>query len=204
MCLIIQKPAGRRIPDEFLRNAWTTNPDGWGSFQRVDGQLVRRRGLQLEDLLHYNRSLGPREEVNIHLRRATYGPVNMAMTHPFVVTPDLLMMHNGTLHPLAPESRAVSDTCELARLLDDMLHGLSPDQAAALIRSEGFVRLTAPLIDGSMVLLLDRDGLVRLGRDWHTVGEGEWDASMHGIRVSNTYSWTRQGEPAQVELALAA
>jgi len=73
-----------------------------------------------------------------------------------------------------------------------MLAGLSDVQAAQLIRSEGLARLLAPLIDGSMVVLLDGQGPVRLGRAWHTVDDGHWDASMAGIQVSNTHTWRWQ------------
>ena len=55
--------------------------------------------------------------------------------------------------------------------------------------SEGFARLIGPLIHGSMVLLLDRDGVVRLGREWHRVAADEWWPSMHGIEVSNARTW---------------
>ena len=85
----------------------------------------------------------------------------------------------------------------LARLLRNMLAGLDDAQAQALLRSEGFARLMAPLVQGSMVLLFDAQGAVRLGRDWHTVQAHEWDGEMPGIQVSNTHAWTpKPGMPA--------
>jgi hypothetical protein len=70
-----------------------------------------------------------------------------------------------------------------------MLAGLDDTQAQALLRSEGFGRLMAPLVQGSMVVLFDAQGAVRLGRDWHTVQTHEWDGEMPGIQVSNTHAW---------------
>ena len=191
MCLIIKKPFGRRIASDFLENAWQRNPHGWGCFHLDQGEVVWARGLQLRELIDHNASLPLDAEVYLHLRRATYGEVNHDMTHPYVVRPGVLLMHNGNIAHLAPQDTARSDTSELARLLRDMLSGLSDDQAAALIRSQGFRALTAPLIDGSMVVLMDAKGPVHLGRDWHTVQAADWSEAMAGMDVSNVHTWGR-------------
>lgn len=191
MCLIIKKPFGRRIASDFLENAWQRNPHGWGCFHLDQGEVVWARGLQLRELIDHNASLPLDAEVYLHLRRATYGEVSHDMTHPYVVRPGVLLMHNGNIAHLAPQDTARSDTSELARLLRDMLSGLSDDQAAALIRSQGFRALTAPLIEGSMIVLLDRHGPVHLGRDWHTVGAADWSEAMAGMDVSNVHTWGR-------------
>lgn len=189
MCLIIKKPAGRRITLDFLENAWKRNSHGWGTFHVEDGRVVWARGLRFEELVAHNARLPFDTEVYIHVRKATFGHVNEAMAHPYFVRDGLMLMHNGSIHHLAPQDETRSDTFELARLLHDMLAGLDDVQAAVLIRSQGFARLTAPLVDGSMVVLIDRHGTVRLGRDWHVVKDHEWDGVMPGIEVSNTHAW---------------
>lgn len=189
MCLIIKKPAGRAICADFLKNAWQRNFDGWGCFFVQDERVVWARGLHFEELLDYNRHLPANVEACIHLRKATYGHVNHDMAHPYQVRPGLMLMHNGSIPHLAPQDPSVSDTAELARLLGDLLAGLSDEQAAAMVRSQGFARLTAPLIEGSMVVLMDKGGLVRLGREWHTVKSCEWPGVMTGIEVSNSHTW---------------
>lgn len=204
MCLIIKKPSGRRIPRDFLENVHRKNPDGWGCFFARGEQLVWDRGLGFDGLLQLNASLPTDAEVYLHLRQATYGRVTTEMAHPFAVTPGLLLMHNGSLHPLAPDDAANSDTWELARLLRSLLGGLSEAQAASLLRSEGFAKLTAPLLDGSMVVLLDKRGAISLGRPWHTVGREEWEWPVAGIDVSNTYAWTPQCAALLAPTAVAA
>src|SRR6218665_3673030 len=192
MCLIIKKPPGRRITADFLDNAWRHNHHGWGFFHRdggAHGGLVWARGLSYDELIAHNARLPLDTEVYLHLRRATHGDVNHDMAHPFVVHPGLLLMHNGSIDCLAPQDTEVSDTAELARMLRDMLSGLSAAQVTSLIRSQGFRALTAPLIEGSMVLLLDAEGVVRLGRAWHTVRREDWDEAMAGVEVSNTHTW---------------
>lgn len=191
MCLIIKKPFGRRIASDFLENAWQGNSHGWGCFHLVPDQVVWTRGLDLDELMAHNARLPLDAEVYLHLRRATYGEINHDMAHPYVVRQGLLLMHNGSIAHLAPQDTTRSDTSELARLLRDMLEGLSDAQASALIRSQGFRALTAPLIEGSMVILMDAKGPVRLGRDWYTVQAADWNEGMAGIEVSNSHTWGR-------------
>jgi hypothetical protein len=192
MCLIIKKPPGRRIAADFLENAWRHNDHGWGCFQVGQNGIVWERGLRLEELIAHNAGFQLDTEVYVHLRRATYGEVNDDMAHPHVVREGLLLMHNGSIAHLAPQDASRSDTSELARLLSDMLDGLSDAQVAGVIRSQGFRALTAPLIEGSMVVLMDSQGPVRLGRAWHTVQTADWDEAMAGIEVSNSHTWGRQ------------
>jgi len=194
MCLIIKKPAGRTIAAEFLHNAWQDNPHGWGCFHLVQGRPVWARGMSLAGLVEHNRSLPGHAEVYLHLRKATYGPVSPSLAHPHMVREGLLLMHNGSIDHLAPADTAISgpssDTTELAACLRDVLAGLSDAQAARMLRSDGLARLLAPLIHGSMLVLLDAHGAVRLGRDWLSIGPAHWwDAAMAGIEVSNTHTW---------------
>jgi predicted glutamine amidotransferase len=198
MCLIIKKPAGRHIGTDFLRHAWRHNAHGWGCFHAEQGQLVWQRGLQLDELIAHNKRLPLDAEVYLHLRRATHGAINHAMAHPHVVRPGLLLMHNGSIAQLVPSDPARSDTAELARLLRDMLHGLDDAQVTTLLRTEGFRRLMAPLVDGSMVILMDGRGPVHLGRAWHTIEAAQWDASMAGIEVSNVHTWVRHRTEAEL------
>jgi hypothetical protein len=189
MCLIIKKPAGRRLCDEFIANAWLKNPDGWGSLHLQAGQPLPAKGLALDALLAHNQTLPVHQEVFVHLRKATYGPVNHQLAHPFRVRDGLYLMHNGNIDALAPTDPEQSDTAVLAGLINNLLTGLGARQAARLLRSEGFARLTAPLLQGSMVVLLDHAGAVRLGRDWQVVQTGQWHSGMCGVEVSNTHTW---------------
>lgn len=189
MCLIIQKPPGRTVSADFLRNAWDHNPHGWGLFHLSEGQPVQARGMALAALLEHNARLPLHSEAYLHLRKATYGGVCPTLVHPHTVRDGLLLMHNGSIDHLAPDDPACSDTVELARVLHDLLWGLTDAQAARLVRSQGLARLIAPLIDGSTVVLLDAQGSVRLGRRWHRLDVGHWDETMAGLEVSNLTNW---------------
>lgn len=190
MCLIVRKPAQRSVPADFLERAWQRNHDGWGSVRWQAGRAVTTRGMSLDELQAHVAALPVREEVLIHLRRATHGPVNLEMAHPIEVCPGIVLMHNGRIDSLAAPDNAVSDTYELARLLGQWLAPLPPPAASRVLRGEGFSRLLAPVIGDSMVVLADSRGWLRLGRAWHLVTAQDWqDRAMHGIEVSNRHTW---------------
>lgn len=190
MCLIIHKPAQRTVPAGFLARAWLRNGDGWGTVRWRAGRCVSTRGMGLDQLQAHVAALPPREEVLIHLRRATHGPIDLSMAHPFEVCPGMVLMHNGRIDALAPTNGAVSDTHELARLLGQWLAPLPAAAASRVLRSEGFARLLAPVLGDSMVVLADARGWLRLGRPWHWVEPGDWhEPAMHGLAVSNRHTW---------------
>ncbi|NDY93301.1 hypothetical protein [Ideonella livida] len=203
MCLILKKPAGRTIPADFLQHVWQHNPDGWGLCHRAGTpdapRLAWTKGMALAELLVHNAHLPREAEAWLHLRRATVGPVSHDMAHPHLVrdTPQggLLLLHNGTLETLRPGAAPApcSDSAELARLLGELMHGLEEAQAARLLRSPALARLLQPLLAGSMVVLLDAQGEVCLGRDWVTLQAGHWSADMAGLAVSNLQAWQPRG-----------
>lgn len=47
---------------------------------------------------------------------------------------------------------------------------------------------------GSMLVLMDVQGAVRLGREWHQVHAADWHVDMTGIEVSNLHTWGRQAD----------
>jgi hypothetical protein len=99
MCLIIHKPRHAQVPVDLLRSAAEHNPDGFGlmAFGASSWVNVTRRRTTCFNALHRAyRSVGDQECV-IHLRLRTRGGITAANTHPFRVTPDVYMVHNGTL-----------------------------------------------------------------------------------------------------------
>jgi hypothetical protein len=97
MCLIIHKPAGEFIPEDLLRAGASLNHDGWGLMGfGTDGKplIERRSQLDIEELLAIERRLRGAEYA-LHLRRRTRGDVSESNAHPFRITDDIYLMHNG-------------------------------------------------------------------------------------------------------------
>lgn len=98
MCVIIHKPADKRISYRTLRRAYHANQHGWGLVAKdATGALTVARGTsKIGDLITEYKKVED-QEVLIHCRIATSGEKDIVNTHPFEVMPGVWMMHNGTL-----------------------------------------------------------------------------------------------------------
>ncbi|HLT63317.1 MAG TPA: class II glutamine amidotransferase [Pseudohongiella sp.] len=114
MCLIIHKPANQQLPEGLLESAATYNPHGFGvmTFGDNNRPVVRRSGrTNFRELQKICDTLGNQECV-IHLRYATSGQQDLENAHPFRVTKDIYVAHNGTLN-LQRHTPERSDTWHL-------------------------------------------------------------------------------------------
>lgn len=129
MCVIAYIPAGTVLPSfSTLNKAWATNPHGAGfMYPRVSDDKTLRlqivKGLMsftkfretfLRHRKHFaenvpDKGLVATEDVCLHFRIRSHGPVNEAMTHPHIIAPDLAMCHNGIISGLRHDDKT-SDT----------------------------------------------------------------------------------------------
>lgn len=98
MCLLIFKPAGKEIPEEYLEEAWKTNSDGAGIVYAKDGELITQKGADWD---HTNVS-GILKDITdypsiVHFRLSTHPPIDFSNTHPFPVGNEWSMAHNGVI-----------------------------------------------------------------------------------------------------------
>ncbi len=121
MCIIMFKPSGQKMPStDLLRYCWEANPDGAGiMFQsRQRDNLYVESGLmtfeELEEGIEKIDDIEMRN-VGIHFRKATSGPINKEMCHPFYIggyenrNAGGAVMHNGELE-ICPRCKDSSDT----------------------------------------------------------------------------------------------
>src|SRR5579859_7149367 len=101
-CMMIYHPENARpfSRTEFA-DFWTKNRNGFGAIWRApSGEIRWRKGLDgRADAWKLYQSLlanGCRE-MALHWRLSTSGPINWENCHPFEVTDDILLMHNGVL-----------------------------------------------------------------------------------------------------------
>lgn len=100
MCLIIHKPRGIEVPLTLLRSATEYNPDGFGVMTysgRYQLTIKRSHTPNFDELRRICQSV-TEDECAIHLRLRTRGKITRTNTHPFQVTKDIYMAHNGTLN----------------------------------------------------------------------------------------------------------
>jgi hypothetical protein len=193
MCLIIRKPSGISVPREFIFHVAESNSHGWGFAYLAGNELITDKGLDLLEGVDAFSAIPVDREAVLHLRRATRGGLNPDLAHPFMLTTDTLLFHNGTLSLPVPNPQ-MSDTWELARLLRSFLQVIPPSQQAHFLRSEGFNVLLSRLIEGSMVVLMDHHGILSFGREWKTLSNQDFPGT-EGLQVSNFYAWKEGVEP---------
>ncbi len=168
MCLAVYKPAGVRPDWEAYANGFQRNPHGSGFAVVSDGQLKIHKGFFTFD--DFRAALEPyaAKQCAIHFRLATHGKTDIANCHPFVVSRQLAVIHNGILPIDCNVNSAMSDTWHYTTLI---LKPLAERDADFYKRPEmSFIGSAA--IEGSKLVFLRSDG------DYHiwNEGDGHWHA----------------------------
>lgn len=114
MCLIIYRPEGVELDEEMLLAAGRQNSDGVGLMWCRDGVIHTRRSMDTTKVFKFMREAGSDIPIAIHFRFATHGTKTLDNCHPFRVTDDVYMMHNGVL-PVYDKGKVLSDTATYAR-----------------------------------------------------------------------------------------
>lgn len=98
MCLLIFKPAGKRIPVEFLQNAEINNPHGSGIAIAKDNKLsIHKSAKWGADEISRVLLKNVDQPAIVHFRWATHGRPNFANTHPFQLNDNWVAAHNGVI-----------------------------------------------------------------------------------------------------------
>jgi hypothetical protein len=181
MCLLIHQPRGVTFSKAEVADFIRHNPDGFG-VAYGDGSrlhLLRLVGSPSEIQDAYTRHAAGRECV-IHFRMTTHGATNADNAHPYPITPDIAVAHNGVLSIGNPHDKGMSDTWHLVEfflrpiatthpdLLFDPVWG---DMLGRLIGSSN--KLAISHADGRVAIINKASGVMHK-RAW----------------LSNTYAWS--------------
>jgi len=181
MCILIKHNANTVFTDELLLDFYSHNSDGFGAVYAEDGKLVVIKTLGKPDEIKaiYQETLKGRECI-IHYRMKTHGDIDMDNCHPYKVTDDLWMAHNGILSMGNPIDPKRSDTWHFIEyiLKPAMLHNpniiLDPDYQRYIEKMFGATNKFAFLHSSGEVVVLNYDAGVE--------HQGAW--------LSNTYAWS--------------
>ena len=176
MCLIIHKPVNAVVSAEVIIDAYDYNRDGWGLMYAIAGKIEVIKGLNIIDLLEALDTL-TKYEVFIHLRYRTHGTISYENLHPFQISKNIWLMHNGILSQL-PTDKTKSDTALFAQMLMPMLVH-NPD----LLDDVGFCSLLSYYCKGSRLVFLRSNGQ-------YTIINKQDGINWCGLWMSNTYAWT--------------
>lgn len=184
MCLLIQQPAGLTFPKADILDFVSHNADGFG-FMFGDGKTLHMHKVvgKAEEVYDvYRRHVAGKASV-LHFRMATHGATNLENAHPFSVTADIGMAHNGILNIGNPVHTHKTDTEHLVEYFIRPIALQSPD----LLFTPAWLEMLGDLIGKSNRLAFaHRDGRIALVN-------GETGTTHRTAWLSNAYAWSAPG-----------
>jgi len=179
MCLIIDKPANLELSASTLANASFNNPHGWGVMYCEGGMVKVEKGLKLAGLLDLLPKLDATRAI-IHFRQATHGKVNVENCHPFRVTDDIWLMHNGIVS--VPEiANDMSDTYNFCTYVLGPILSANPD----LFGTDHLEAIIDSFDSSSKFALMRSDGMVQIinRKAGHDSKDGVWYSNLYSLQL---------------------
>jgi hypothetical protein len=181
MCILIHHTADTNFELGHLQDFYSKNPDGFGAMvKKPDGVKIIKTVGNLDEIHElYNNEIKGHEAV-IHFRMKTHGDIDLFNCHPYQVTENLWMAHNGILSTGNHADLTKSDTWHYIQNFLRPL--LMRDQS--LIHEPAFQKLIESHISSSNKFgFMDNDGkVVVINRSAGVNHFGAW--------LSNTYAWS--------------
>lgn len=185
MCLLINAPANTTVSDEWLRDFFVKNDDGFGVMYADKGVLHIRKQLGTpEDFIQMWRETEHLDRA-VHLRMRTHGDVDLENCHPYEIFGEesghpMWLMHNGILATGNAKDVTKSDTWHYIRDYLRPMLDKNPDFAF----TEAFAEIIGEHIGtGNKFVIMDAHGRTAVINEDRGV---EWE----GMWLSNTYAWS--------------
>lgn len=171
MCLAIYKPAATRPDWDAYKNGHSQNDDSWGFAAVVNGSLVTRCGIGNFD--EFREAFEPYSDAAavIHFRWATHGKTDLHNCHPFMVSSDLAVIHNGIISIKCDLHAERSDTWHFNELVLKPMHARDPE----FYKRNDVVYSQQLAHSGSKFIFLRADGDVCI---WNE-DDGDWERDGH-------------------------
>jgi hypothetical protein len=164
MCLAIYKPSKAQVDWDALEEGFRCNSHGAGFVTAHKGVLEVHKGFFTFDAFREAYLPHAHKQAAIHFRLATHGDKNDANCHPFSVTDEIAMIHNGILSIDTSDAKEMSDTWHYVEYVlkplalenrDFYSHGAIKFLGEAAISGSKFVFLRA---DGDWDIWNQEDG----------------------------------------------
>lgn len=146
------------VQQKYLKNMQRINPHLSGFVVAKDGELIMHKGF--EKFHELWQALRPYNNLPklVHFRWASVGEITVENSHPFFITPELAMVHNGTI-PLRPAKG--DDRSDTRLFVDLILKKLYMDDPNFL-KNIHITWLLSKSINNSKIAFLDDKGEITI------------------------------------------
>jgi glutamine amidotransferase len=201
MCLAIYKPSKVKPDWDALEEGFKSNAHGAGFAVAVDGSIQVHKGFFNFD--DFARAYMPLEDKQalIHFRWATHGARDAEMCHPFSVTDETAMIHNGILNISTDDDKTKSDTWHYVEYILKPLAERDRD-----FYSDNSIRfLGESAISGSKFCFLRADGDWQIwnSEDGHWGGD-TWYSNRSYVKSIGFMRWPKEKEKEETPVELHA
>lgn len=182
MCLLLLKPAGKDIPEEYIDESWRINHDGGGmAWAEPSGEIWWHKGfMNLKDMKAGMADNLKGKPAIVHFRFATHGLKNKDNCHPFHSGDGIMMAHNGVINSVRTR-KDESDTAAFSRIILEPILMKRPDK----MFDQDFKHLIEQMTLGSKLAFLNGKGdHVIIHEDMGVWDDGVWYSNRGYLPVS--------------------
>lgn len=181
MCLLVNQPLNAHFSDQFLEDVFFKNSDGLGVMFAQDNKVHVYKCLpsNADDFIDFYRKHAEGRHCVWHARMQTHGDIDMENCHPYRVTDEIWMAHNGILSSSNNNDKAKSDTWHFIRNVLRPALSHNPD----LMLDPSWQSFIGELIGSS-----NKFGFVRNDGEIVVINRSS-GVEFSGAWLSNTYAW---------------
>lgn len=182
MCLLVQQPKSTDFTKDFIEDVYQKNSDGFGVMYAEGGKVHIYKCLpkNAQEMVEFYQQHAEGRDCIWHARMRTHGDTDMDNCHPYHVTDDIWMAHNGILSSGNAADQSKSDTWHFIKnvLRPSLSH--NPD----LMLDPDWCRFIGSIIGSS-----NKFGFLRSDGEFSLINEKS-GVNFVGAWLSNTYAWT--------------
>ena len=182
MCLLVKQPATTEFTEDFIVDVYNKNKDGFGIMYAEDGKLHVYKCLPTsgKDMYEFYLAHGQGRDCIWHARMQTHGDIDLDNCHPYKVTDEIWIAHNGVLSTGNAADKSKSDTWHFIRNVIKPALTANPE----LLTDKSWQDMIGHIIGGG-----NKFGLVRADGEMVVINERS-GVNFVGAWLSNTYAWS--------------
>jgi hypothetical protein len=182
MCLLVNQPASTVFTKDFIEDVYIKNSDGFGVMYAEHGKIHVYKCLPTsgQDMYDFYQKHAEGRDCVWHARMQTHGDIDLDNCHPYRVTDDIWLAHNGILATGNAADKTKSDTWHFIRNIIQPALTADPD----LMLDENWQKMIGGIIGGS-----NKFGLVRADGEIVIINQ-QSGVNFVGAWLSNTYAWS--------------